>query len=163
MLANVPHHIPVVPWFYSEIYHKFSETTRATFDYFLSCPTTAAKRVKCLTIAVSSTKLLLSTHRVGEEALVYPLCRLLRSRLQEGPNTAWSDLDRTLSKAFESSRLCYFIDADIDNTIDVLRTENWGEEGQNLRVSSTSTSICCCLYILISRKGPSSFLLACKC
>ena len=60
--------------------------------------------------------------------------RLLRYRLEEGPKVGWQPLDLAFRKMFEKPLVILPAKADILAILDTLRTENWGDEGDDLRV-----------------------------
>jgi hypothetical protein len=61
-------------------------------------------------------------------------CRLLRYRLEEGPKPGWERVDLTLHTIFDMSGVISPSKADIFAILNTLRTENWGDEGEELWV-----------------------------
>jgi hypothetical protein len=76
---------------------------------------------------------LLSLSTAFENALGNLVYRLLLHRLQDGPKIAWQIVDSTLQQIFETS-LDILPGQNIAAAVDILRTENWGEAGNGLRV-----------------------------
>lgn len=127
-------------WFLTDIIRRATEVVRSTFDYCLSpsCSTTSVKRARSLSRVVVSASSLIFLSTGFKGALGNMIYRLLLYRLQEGPRTGWENVDNALRNVFEAKLSIMAPKQNILAALDVLRTENWGEEGKGLRVGNSS-------------------------
>jgi hypothetical protein len=127
-------------WFLVDVILKVTEIVSSTFDFCLSpsCNTTSAKRSRSLTQVVTSATSLLSLALGFEAAVENLLSRLLRYRLQEGPNANWESLDIVLSQAFKRPLVCPPVKAVVALALDVLRKGIWGDVDKRLCVCQLS-------------------------
>jgi hypothetical protein len=105
-----------------------------------ACSTASAKRARSLSRVVLSAASLISLSTGLEGALSDMIYRLLLYRLQEGPRTGWGNVDNALRDIYEAKLSIIHPRQSILIALDVLRTENWGEEGKDLRVGLFSLS-----------------------
>jgi hypothetical protein len=130
---------PAVPsqWFLTDIIRRTTEAARSIIDYYLSpsCSTTSIRRARSLSRIATSTASLLSLSTGFENALGNLIYRLVLYRLQQGPKVGWENVDIALGQIFDASPDPLPLYQNIVPALDILRTENWGDAGKNLRVS----------------------------
>lgn len=123
-------------WFFVDTIRRTTEALRSTFDYCLSssCSTTSIKRARSLSRLIKSAASLISQPIGVESALSDMIYCLMLCRLQEGPRPGWENVDIALCNVFEAKLNITHTRRSILVALDILRTENWGDEGRDLRV-----------------------------
>jgi serine/threonine-protein kinase ATR len=121
----------------TDIIRRTTEAARSIFDYCLSpcCSTTSIKRARSLSRIVTATASLLSFSTGFESALGNLIYRLVLYRLQQGPRVGWESVDIALRHIFDAPLDVLPLGQNVVPALDILRTENWGDAGKDLRVS----------------------------
>ena len=85
---------------------------------------------------VGSITLLQSLSAGFDSSLGNLIYRLLLLRLQEGPRIGWETVDDALRQTFTASVPLHILPLgqNIVAALDILRTETWGDAGNDLRV-----------------------------
>jgi serine/threonine-protein kinase ATR len=123
--------------FFKSLAVSFAETSRQVHDFLVSptCISTDARRAR----AISRLVLAASTGLQSlppYNAIADPMrLHLLVRRLSDGPSDAWESSDKLLAAAFSAPFSRPILRADAISVLALLRQEQWGEHGGQLRVS----------------------------
>lgn len=138
MVATV-HPAIVSQWFLQDCIRRINEAARKVFEFCLS-PTLSlgnVTRAKALVRVLTCLSFYVSVphpmdHRTALSDLPH---QLLRRRLMEGPKEGWEHVDAFLPSSFESPMFKPPSRADFVEILGLLRAEQWGDGGADLRVS----------------------------
>ena len=112
-------------WFLVDLIRRVTGAAASVLDFCLSptCTTTSVKRARGLIQVIASATSLLPISLGFGDAVESLFSRLLRNRLQQGPNVDWEIVDITLGKAFERPLVCPPAKELVKFTLEFLRTE----------------------------------------
>ncbi|KAH7912967.1 hypothetical protein BJ138DRAFT_1134431 [Hygrophoropsis aurantiaca] len=116
----------------TELERLISEVARITFDYCMVCPTSSAIRSRSLARVVDAAHSF-SVHFRGfglQEALDMMPCHLLLRRLEEGPKQGCEIVESILTR---NPPDIHQASAFVIPILNILRIEDWGDDGQTLR------------------------------
>ena len=122
-------------WFVGDLARVTGQLVQRAFEYLLyTCTTAGTARLRALT----RTCVALSTFCVSSgfpELAESCWTRLVLFRVESGPDSNWDKLDVSLAASARISRMTPRNRADFYAIARALGAEDWGEEGDSLRVS----------------------------
>ena len=123
-------------WFTTDVFRRAVDCAIQAFHYLLSqsCHTSEARRTRSIARLVTTMVTTLRASPAYENVAEAMRLNLLIQRLHSGPSTAWALEEEQLQRVFAETLTIPPSRADLQVVLEFLMMEQWGEDGDCLRV-----------------------------